>query len=107
MKSYADIRSDICDGDVFAVKNRGLVAIGIRVLTGESVNHIAVAVWIGDGLWIAEMREGRGDRLVRASQWLQENRGKLVFWVEAPSMVLETGFPLASPAGGASVFSHW
>ncbi len=87
MKSYADIRGEICDGDVFAVKNRGLFSIAVRVLTGESVNHVAVAVWIGDGLWVAEMREGRGYRLVRASGWLQENQGKLVFWVEAPPVV--------------------
>ncbi len=86
MKPYSKIRDRIQDGDVFAVKNRGMVSLFIRLITAESANHVAVLLWLTGGLWVAEMR-GSGYRLVRASQWIKENKGKVVFWVEAPECV--------------------
>ncbi len=86
VKPYAKIRDKIQDGDVFAVKNRGMFSIMIRLLTAESANHVAVLLWLENGLWVSEMRLS-GYRLVRASQWVKENKGRTVFWVEAPECV--------------------
>jgi len=87
MVCYSDIRADMRDGDVLGVKARGLVAWTIRGLTGESLNHVAMLVWIDDGLWVGEMREGVGYRLVPASQWMAERADDLVFWIQAPEPV--------------------
>lgn len=84
MRRYSDVRAHILDGDVLGVKARGPVAWGIRALTGESLNHVAMLVWIDRGVWVAEMLEGEGYRLLPASQWMAEREQDRVFWIQAP-----------------------
>lgn len=66
---YADIRGQISDGDLIAVRSnhRGLPAL-TRYFTHSPYTHTAVAIWLGNGLWAAEMNAG-GNVLVPVSRW--------------------------------------
>ncbi len=86
MPTYEQVRSGIRDGDVVLCKSRSPIAVAIRVLTGESYNHVGLFVWMGDSLYIAEMRELVGFRLVPASQWMAGRKGEVMLG-EAPQPV--------------------
>jgi hypothetical protein len=66
---YADIRDQIRDGDLIAVRSKhsGLPAL-TRFFTRSPYTHTAVAIWLGGGLWAAEMNAG-GNVLVPVSRW--------------------------------------
>lgn len=66
---YADIRDQIRDGDLIAVRSnhRGLPAL-TRYFTHSPYTHTAVAIWLGGGLWAAEMNAG-GNVLVPLSRY--------------------------------------
>lgn len=66
---YADIRDQIRDGDLIAVRSnhRGLPAL-TRFFTRSPYTHTAVAIWLDGGLWAAEMNAG-GNALVPLSRW--------------------------------------
>lgn len=67
--SYAAARPRICDGDLIAVRSKGggLPAL-TRFFTNSPYTHTAVAIWLADGLWLAEMGAG-GNALVPASRY--------------------------------------
>jgi hypothetical protein len=90
--TYDHIRDTIQSGDVMLCKSSAPVSMAIRVLTGESWNHVALCVWIEYGLWIAEMREGSGYRLVPASEWMMEQTGQVWLGI-APHMDREDILP--------------
>lgn len=65
---YDDIRELINTGDLIAVKRRdSLFAQAIRFFTRSDVTHVGIAVWLQDGLWLAELNGG-GNHLVPLSQ---------------------------------------
>lgn len=61
-RPYAAARDEIRDLDVIAWEGRGAVSTGIRLVTGGSVTHVALAAWWGDALMLVESREFRGGR---------------------------------------------
>lgn len=96
---YLEVHAKARHGDVFLVQGRGLVSWLIRVLTGESITHVAVilrpgnnSLMSGDGLWVAEMREFKGYQLVPARKWVSKalKQGRLWYGV-APEIVRGNG----------------
>ena len=87
MRAYADFRDEVADGDAIGCKDRRFWSIVIRVLTGESLNHVAWFLWLADGLWIAEMHERYGFTMTPASQWFERRATSELFWIKAPSPV--------------------
>lgn len=66
--SYADARGMINTGDLIAVKSRrGLLPWLTRLVTRAPWTHTAIAIWIENGLWAAEINAG-GNHLVPVSQ---------------------------------------
>tara|TARA_R110000787_G_scaffold27998_5_gene76768 strand:+ start:204 stop:707 length:504 start_codon:yes stop_codon:yes gene_type:complete len=86
---YSEIRASIVTGDVAMVEGFGFFSKAIRVITGEKISHIAMFVWLGDGLFIAEFKEFKGFRLMPASIWLKDTTscGNNVFYGQAPHVV--------------------
>lgn len=84
---YANLRARAATGDLILLEARHLVGILVRVLTGQQISHVALLVWIDEGLWIAEMRNA-GFSLAPASQRLPEMacEGPL-YWGRAPAAV--------------------
>ena len=67
--SYESIRPYIQDGDLIAFKTpSGVFPRLIRLFTGKPYTHLAGALWLDDGLWIAEM-DGLKNVLVPLSQY--------------------------------------
>lgn len=66
---YADIREQIRDGDLIAIRSKhgGLPAL-TRYFTRSPYTHTAVAIWLDGGLWVAEMNAG-GNVLVPLSRY--------------------------------------
>ena len=87
--NYSDARKRIKTGDVILVAGKSWISKIIKFLTGESYSHIAMFVWMGDNLWISEMREFRGYQWLPASQWIAINSaGADLVWGHAPQAVL-------------------
>lgn len=85
---YSDIRGIAKTGDVLLVEGRGFVSQLIRAVTGQSMSHVAVLVWFGETLWVAEMKEFFGYRLRPASLWIEDALvGGNVYFGEAPQAV--------------------
>lgn len=85
---YREMRDKACNGDVLLLEGHGWVGTLIRVLTGQSFSHVALLLWIDNGLWVAEMKELHGYRLMPASHWLENTmHGAHVYWGAAPDMV--------------------
>ncbi|MEZ5571192.1 MAG: hypothetical protein R3E64_04135 [Halioglobus sp.] len=82
--NYADFRHLAETGDLLLLEGRGLFSTPIRMITGQQASHVAILLWIADGLWVAEMR-GQGYTLMRASQRVSEmgEHGQ-VYWGKAP-----------------------
>lgn len=68
-------------------KRRALVSIIIRWLTAESFNHVAMVIRQHGGVFVVEMREGKGWQMMPMSQWLHVNRNAEVYWGKAPARV--------------------
>lgn len=81
---YSDVRLDMRSGDVLMVKGTHLVGRLIRSITGESFNHVAMVLRSFSGVFVVEMREGKGFRLTPASQWFEEQHKKTVLWGKFP-----------------------
>jgi hypothetical protein len=64
---YEDLRPQIQTGDVLLCRGNSFVSKAIEGFTGPD-SHIAVFVWIGDGLFIAQEYEGVGFQVLPASQ---------------------------------------
>tara|TARA_R110000787_G_scaffold257683_1_gene362864 strand:+ start:585 stop:1085 length:501 start_codon:yes stop_codon:yes gene_type:complete len=114
---YASIRTSIVTGDVAMVEGFGIVSKAIRVLTGEKISHIAMFIWLGDGLFIAEFKEFHGFRLMPASIWLKDtiSSGNNVFYGQAPHVVRSKASDIArlafkwrnKPYGYFSLLKIW
>ncbi len=93
MVTYRFIRRYARTGDIILVKGNRIGAWLIRVLTGESISHVAILVWIGQTLWIAEMKLYGGFRLRPASLWIEDGlkAGKTLLWGKAPLKVHDNG----------------
>lgn len=82
--NYTDFRDQAQTGDLLLVEGRGLVGTFVRMITGQQASHVAVLLWIRDGLWVAEMRS-RGYTLTRASQRIVEMaESGQVYWGKKP-----------------------
>ena len=82
---YADARARMASGDVLMVKATGLVSRLIRMVTGESINHVAMVLNQGHkGLFVVEMKEFHGWRMMPLSQWIEHNKRKEVLWGKTP-----------------------
>ena len=69
---YEDLRLIAKNGDLFLFEGRSFISRFIRAVTGQQISHVAMLIWIGDGLWVAEMLEGRNYQLTPASQRIKE-----------------------------------
>jgi len=89
---YSQMRQVAHTGDVLLVEGQGWVSRLIRMLTGQNISHVAVLVWIGNALWVAEMKEFFGYRLRPASLWVEDTLpGAVVYYGEAPVVVQMAG----------------
>lgn len=71
--TYKDIRKNMDSGDTVACKRRSLISILIRIFTAESTNHTAICYRNDDGgMYIYEMREGKGLLITPMSQWIHK-----------------------------------
>jgi len=84
--NYDEMRTRALSGDVILLEGTGFVSKAIRVLTGQSISHIALLVWMEGGLFIAEMVEGNGYVITPASQRLKTLKG-IVYFGAAPKVV--------------------
>lgn len=66
--NYIGVRSRIEDGDLIAVRKHGKLFAGSTWNSAPAYTHTAIAMWLDDGLWAAEMRM-RGAALVPLSQY--------------------------------------
>ena len=82
--NYSDARNSMSSGDVLMVKGTHLVGRLIRAITGESFNHVAMILRSFSGVFVVEMREGKGFRITPASQWFEEQKNKTVLWGRFP-----------------------
>lgn len=65
--TYQEARSKIQDGDLISVfKVKSLFNLATKYFTGD-YTHVGVAVWIEDGLWMAETNGG-GNHAIPMSQ---------------------------------------
>lgn len=83
---YSDLREIAKTGDIILLEGTGIVSRIIRVLTGQSISHVAALFWLDGGLFIAEMVEGVGYQIVPASQRLSAMKG-IVYFGSAPKVV--------------------
>jgi len=57
---YAEARSLIEDGDLISVRRKhGFLVFWIRFFTRAPDTHSGIAIWLHDGLWMAELNAGR------------------------------------------------
>lgn len=94
---YSDLRINVVTGDIAMVSGFGLISKIIRALTGEKISHIAMFVWLGDGLFVVEFKEFKGFRLMPASIWVEDvqAKGNQVFYGQAPHSVREASSEIA------------
>ncbi len=87
--TYQQMRQVAQDGDLIMVESRSTVGVLIRLLTAQQFSHVAMLVWIGDGLFVAEMREFSGYQLTPASQWVADTCAKdaSIYYGQAPRNV--------------------
>ena len=85
--NYNQMRTTALTGDVLLVEGRSFFSRFIRVVTGQNFSHVAMLMWLGDGLYVAEMAEGKGFVITPASQWTQSSG--YLYYGRAPSEVSE------------------
>lgn len=57
---YDIARDQIDTGDVIAVKEKyGVLSAFTRFFTRSDYTHVGIAIWLHDGLWMAELNGGR------------------------------------------------
>lgn len=84
---YSLVRDSAATGDLLLLEGSGPVGVFIRVATGQQISHVAMLVWINEGLWVAEMRNS-GYSLTPASQRVPEMLEQgIVYWGKAPNRV--------------------
>jgi len=68
VEKYENVRNLILDGDLIAVRGRrGIFGIITRFVTNSDYTHNGIAIWLDNGLWLAEINIG-GNHLVPMSQ---------------------------------------
>lgn len=78
---YYEVRNTCKTGDVLMVEGTGWVSTAIRMLTGQQISHVALLMWIGSSLYIAEMREVENYKLTPASERIPElQKGATVYY---------------------------
>lgn len=87
MKKYTELRPGMLSGDVLMVEGQGFISKAIRALTGQQISHVAMLVWIEGGLWVAEMKEFKGFRLLPLNAWMSDNASNVVYYGVAPPSV--------------------
>lgn len=66
---YRDARELIQTGDLLGFKRKsGLTATLTRFFTRSDYTHTGIALWIEDGLWLAEINLGHSNHLIPVSQ---------------------------------------
>lgn len=89
---YEQIRDGAEDGDTLMIEGRGPFSMLVRILTGRSISHVAMLIWIDTGLWVVEMREFTGVRLTPASQWVEHYSARAtVYYGKAPDSIRAQG----------------
>lgn len=96
--SYAQLRTFAKTGGVLGVKGKGLVSNVIKFFTREEYSHVAMLVWIENGLWVFEFVEGIGYQCMPASQWFELREGQTIFYGPPPKIVTENGQALVDRA---------
>src|SRR5690606_7186272 len=85
--NYPEFRDLAQTGDLILTGERGLIGTLVRILTASQASHVGVLLWIGGGLWLAEMRSG-GFTLAPASGRVREMAAKgQVYWGQAPQAI--------------------
>ena len=108
MIKYADVREDLKNGDILMVKATGLISRIIRSVTGESINHVAMVISNPSGVFVYEMKEGIGYRMSPMSQWLPDQKKKVVLWGKAPEVIRElTCIEVEALTHRAARYSYW
>lgn len=87
--NYITARTIIKTGDIIGCEGNGFILLAIRKLTGQSLNHVAMFVWIEEGLYIFEFVEGTGFQFKPASIWMNKRLKKQerLYWGRAPDLV--------------------
>jgi hypothetical protein len=88
--TYSEMRQLAQTGDVLLVEGKGFFSKMVRVVTGESISHVALLFWLDGGLFVAEMIEGKGYQIMPASQWFPRAAGPVLFGA-APVSVQSRG----------------
>lgn len=83
---YSEMRLSAKTGDLLLVKGKGFFSQMVRVVTGESISHVALLFWLDGGLFVAEMIEDNGYQILPASQWFPGAAGPVLFGC-APKVV--------------------
>lgn len=83
--TYEVMRSLARNGDVLLCRTERMGFI--RIATGESVQHVAVLIWLIDGLWVFEFVENVGFQAMPASQWFDGRTNQTIFFGIAPEEV--------------------
>ncbi len=88
VRDYAWLRERAQNGDVLSVQSSGIGSVIIRALTAEKANHVAALFWMGEGLFVAEMRLIGGFKISPASDWFVRNCKSKIWYNPAPQKVL-------------------
>lgn len=66
--NYDKARKFITDGDMIAVREtHGFLTLFTKFFTRSGYTHTGIAIWIDDGLWLAELNAGK-NHLIPLSQ---------------------------------------
>jgi hypothetical protein len=68
ISAYNDFRMKVATGDLFFTHSKALFSRIIRFFTRSTVSHVGVFFWIENRLFIGEMLEGKGCRMMLASE---------------------------------------
>lgn len=92
---YFTFRETVKTGGVLGVQGNGFIGLLIRVLTGQSFQHVAMTYWTKEDnlmrLKVAEFIEGVGFQIMYASEWFEDRqkKGHIVFYGKPPKEVIK------------------
>ena len=69
---YRQIRANARNGDVLMVSGSGPISLMIRAATFSRMSHVALLLWIDEGLWVFEAKEFQGLRFMPASLYVKD-----------------------------------
>lgn len=53
--SYSNLEALVKNGDTIAIEGTSLISKAIKLITGESVSHTGIALWLNNILYVVEM----------------------------------------------------